>query len=324
MSPLHTPTSKPAEPSSRGSGAPGRAGWTAPTLIGVGVDGTPSGRDAVVLASLLARPTRAELMMIAIHQEPLYPMVLPKGMNWATLERRARAMLADTRESLAPEARLAVHPDVLVWRGLRHVVRLEHRDLLVVGSAHDAAPGRVRLGKTARELFGHLECPLALAPSGMHAGAAPRLSRIGLGFTGDPESRAALSLACSIASAAAGELHVLGVVEDRAAGGMRLEDNVLGGDVIVREQLVSLLDEEAAAVTGVNAPRTHAEVASGRPDEALKALSEHVDLLVIGSSHADAPGRVQLGRTGATVLDGAACPVLVVPRPRLRNHLGTR
>jgi hypothetical protein len=100
-----------------------------------------SGRDAVVLGSLLAHATGAELMLIAIQEEPLLPLALPDGMSWTALEERAQAMLAETRDSLAPDARIAVQSDVLVWRGLRHVVRLEHRDLLVVGSARDTRRG---------------------------------------------------------------------------------------------------------------------------------------------------------------------------------------
>jgi hypothetical protein len=42
-----------------------------PHLIGVGVDGAPAGRDAVVLAAMLARATQAELMLIAIFRVQL-------------------------------------------------------------------------------------------------------------------------------------------------------------------------------------------------------------------------------------------------------------
>lgn len=60
--------------------------WPAPKLIGVAVDGSPSGRDATVLGSLVARAMGAELMLIAVHEEPLLPVDLPGAMNWTAIE----------------------------------------------------------------------------------------------------------------------------------------------------------------------------------------------------------------------------------------------
>lgn len=57
-----------------------------PFRIGVGADGSPSGDDAVVLASQLARGTSAELMLTAsaelmltaVYEEPLLEPVVPR------------------------------------------------------------------------------------------------------------------------------------------------------------------------------------------------------------------------------------------------------
>ena len=81
--------------------------WSAPKLIGIAVDGNPSGRDAVVLGSLLARATGAELMLIAVHEEPLLPVALPGGMSWTALEQRARTM--------SPRRRLRWRPTRGLW-----------------------------------------------------------------------------------------------------------------------------------------------------------------------------------------------------------------
>jgi hypothetical protein len=75
-------------------------------------------------------------------------------------------MLAATRDSLAPDARIVVDSNALVWRGLCRVSEREHRDLLVVGSSRRAGDGQVRLGERAQDLLYHLECPLAVAPRG--------------------------------------------------------------------------------------------------------------------------------------------------------------
>jgi len=289
-------------------------GWSAPALIGVGVDRTSSGRDAVVLASFLARATGAELMLIAVHEEPLIQVPMPEEMNWSTLQKQTQAMLAETRDSLEPNARIAVQADVLVWRGLRHVVRHEHRDLLVVGSAHDAEDGRVRLGRDASGLLAHLECPLAIAPSGLRTNRKNGLERIGVGLNGSPESEAALALAESIASAAGAELKVRGAIDDGVAGGSRTEEILLEGDAITERQPISTSERDLAAASGTDVP-TKVEVEVGMPTDVLSELGDQVDLLVIGSGHSGRPGRVQLGSTGRALLHDAPCPMLVVPRP---------
>jgi nucleotide-binding universal stress UspA family protein len=287
-------------------------GPSAPRLIGVGVDGSASGEDAVVLGSLLARPSRAELMLIAVHEEPLVQVVLPTGMSWRTVHEQARAMLVKTRDSLAPDARIAVQADTLVWRALRHVARREHRDLLVVGSGRRAEVGHVALGKAMSELLCHLECPLALAPLGMRNRSDLQLARIGVGFDGSSESKQALTFAASIALAADAELEVVGAVDDRVPGGLRTEQVVLEGDAIVAKQALSLFEREVAAVRDTGA-RMRAEVTAGNPVVPLRTLGARVDLLVIGSSRLGPAGRVSLGRTGKSIVGGAPCPVVVIP-----------
>jgi nucleotide-binding universal stress UspA family protein len=282
------------------------------------VDDTPTGRDAVVLGSLLAHATGAELMLIAIHEEPLLPLALPGGMSWTALEERAQAMLAGTRDSLAPEARTVVHPDVLVWRGLCHMVRLEHRDLLVVGSARDTDAGRLGLGRSTGELFAHLECPLAIAPSGLRDDPKKGLERIGVGLNASPESNAALALAASIASIAGAALEVRGAIDDGVAGGLRTDQIVLEGNAITERQLISSFERDLAAARDTGAP-TKIEVEVGVPTDILAELGKQVDLLVIGSGHSGRTGRVQLGSTGRALVHCAPCPILIVPRPTRRH-----
>jgi nucleotide-binding universal stress UspA family protein len=289
-------------------------GRSAPRLIGVAVDGNASGRDAVVLGSLLAGATGAELMLIAVHEEPIVPIVLPGEMGWTALEKQARTMLTETRDSLAPDARITVHADTLVWRGLRYVVRREHRDLLVVGSGQHAGGGRVRLGRSAGDLLGHLECPLAIAPSGFQGHMKKRLDRIGVGFDATPESQAALDLATSIALTAGAALEVRGAVDDGVAGGLRTDQIALEGNAITTRELTDAFESGLAATSSTGVP-TNLEVEVGMPTDVLAELCDDVDLLVIGSGHSGPPGLVQTGATGRGLLQLAACPVLVVPRP---------
>ncbi len=310
-----TPPSRTSRRKPASGGRPGTRGtWPAPRLIGAGVNGGPCGRDAAALGSLLARATGAELMLIGVHEVPLYEGLLPRELSWSALDKEIRSTLAQMRDALAPSARIVVHTDALVWRGLRHVVRLEHRDLLVVGSATDCPRGKIALGKTVRDLLTHLECPLAIAPSGLSENRDPSLTRIGVAYDGSAESTAALELGRSMASAANGALEVRGVVTDTTAGGLRTDQIVLEGQAITRRQLVSMFEQELAAVRSSDVP-TRLEVETGTPSEVLRELSDQVDLLLIGSGSRSRAGRVGLGSTGRALLHEASCPVVILPAP---------
>jgi nucleotide-binding universal stress UspA family protein len=286
----------------------------APSLIGVGVNFRPSGRDAVALANMLGRPNGAELLLIAVHQEPLLPMILPAGTNWKSQQNAARQTLIETRDSLAPEALITVQADVLMWRALRHVVRQEHRDLLVVGSGRGAVPGHVRLGADAGDLMAHLECPLAIAPCGMAERSNHSLARVAVGFDGEPESAPALELAASLAMAAGAELHVRAVVDDRDRGGLATEELLVAEDGLGDKRVSSLYERALAAVRDMGT-RATVDVGRGRPTAILSELGDHVDLLVIGSGRSARAGRVALGSTGTSLVHDAPYPILVVPRP---------
>ncbi len=252
-------------------------------------------------------------MLIAVYEEPLLEPLVPSEMGWTSVPKQARAMLAETRDSLAPRARVVVQRGVLAWRALRQVVRREHRDLLVVGSRGGAQDGEVRLGQTARDLLYHLECPLAIAPRGLRNVDKPRLERIGVGFDGGPEAGAALELAARVAAAAGAELEVRGVVDDRVPGGLTTGKFVLRGDAIADDASASLLDRALAAARATPA-HAHVDIGRGDPAETLWTLGTGVDLLVIGSSRSGPAGRVSLGRSGSALVDGAPCPVLITPK----------
>ncbi len=304
--------------------------------VAVGIDGYPEGRDAAALGAALARATGAELMLVAIHPEPL--VVLPEGLDWTGLRNHALRTLREVRDSLAPDARVDVETDLSVSRGLRRVVRRDHRDLLVMGSSRHAPDGHLRIGKRTRQLLCHFECALAVAPRGMHTLSEHPIARIGVGYDGGPEAKAALTLAGSIAAVSGAQLTVCGVVDDRirtvgfsqvASGPVVASDvgtSEAAGSIVAGEgatpaweALVEATErslrselEQAAGATGAT---VKTEVLRGRPADALLRLGADVDLLVIGSRRWGPVARLMLGSTGEALMHDANCPVLVVPRP---------
>ena len=286
------------------------------TLIAAGVDGYPEGRDAAALGDMLARATGGELLLVAVHPEPL--VVLPPELGWKAMRTQAEAGLRQIRDELAPGAQVVVETDWSVPRALERVVAREHRNLLVMGSSRRGPEGRVRIGKRTRQLLCHFRCALAVAPRGLSTHPSRRLARIGVGYDGSPESEAALALAGSIAVAGGATLSVRGVVDDRIPS--------LGwfssGRAQVMEMWSALLEPQveslrARAQAAADATRADVDVdvRRGRPADALLEFGDRVDLLVIGSRRWGAVARVLLGSTGEALLGDASCPVLVVPRP---------
>jgi len=282
--------------------------------IAAGIDGFPEGRDAATLGRLLAEATGAELMLVAVHAAPLLPQ--PPELSYARLRKESQRILREVRDSFAPGARTVTATDHSVPRSLQRVVRRHHRDLLVVGSSRLGPEGRVRIGKRTRQLLCNFECALAVAPRGLHTHPRPLL-RIGVGYDGGSESKAALALAASIAAGAGAELQLLGVVDDRPPGlGWSSLESVLGTswDEVTQDEM-ERIREHAVNAGRLAAMQPNVAMARGRPADALLALSETVDLLVIGSRRWGPTARLLLGGTGEALMHDAACAVLAVPRP---------
>ena len=284
--------------------------------IAIGIDGHQEGRDAAVLGTMIAGATGAELLLVAVHPDPL--VVVPAEVGWSALHKQAEDLLRETRESVAPSARIVVETDWSVPRALGRVVAREHRDLLVVGSSREAAEGRLRIGTRTRQLLCHCPCALAVAPRGLSSAPGRRLERIAVGYDGGPEADAALALAASIAVAGHARLNVMAVVDDTIPD--------VGWSQSHHESLMTIWDQvlvPAAQTLGANAHAAveatgadaSVEVRRGRPAHLLRELCDAVDLLVIGSRRWGAVARVLLGSTGEALLRDASCPVLVVPTP---------
>lgn len=284
------------------------------TRIAVGVDGYPAGRDAVALGTALAGATGAELMLVAVHLDPMLPV--PSEVGWRALREQAKSTLREVRDAMAPGARIVAESDLSVPRALHRAVREHRRDMLVVGSSRGAGEGKVRIGKRTRQLLCQFDCALAIAPRGLHTRPPLRVRTVGVGFDGGTESRAALAVADAIATGAGAELRLRAVVDDRVPVLVR---SALSGLVATewRDAVADVqqrIHEQAVAATGAVEAPAGVEVTRGRPADGLLALSGEVDLLVIGSRHWGPTARLLLGSTGEALLHDAACPVLVVPR----------
>ena len=138
------------------------------------------------------------------------------------------------------------------------------------------------------------------------------------GYVATEQGADARALAVDVATACGAELMLVSVVTAvwiENIGEQTGPAVVHGGQ---RERAASALKEAAAELAGVP-EMGHVErrlEASSSPSRGLHdtAVSEHADLIVVGSSHHGPLGRVLLGSVGERLLTGAPCAVALAPR----------
>jgi nucleotide-binding universal stress UspA family protein len=290
-----------------------------PRRIAVGVDGFAPGEDAAALGEALAHATGADLLLVSVHQAPI--ILLGPEMSRAAMHRDAHRVLTRTRKRLAPAGRAMVEADNSAPRALLRVIEREHCDILVLGSARNGKSGEVLMGSATRQLLGQSGCDLLLAPLGLSGHVPVVFSRIAVGYDGDPESDAALSIAGAIAAHAGAALQVVGVVDDSQTNFVLRAPFGRSGrarDRSLQDERAKLERRALATVASLESDIKDVEVSAvlGSPAETLQQIAESVDLLVIGSRRWGTVARVLLGSTGEALLHGARCPVLVAARPR--------
>lgn len=184
--------------------------------------------------------------------------------------------------------------------------------LLVVGSTHRGAVGRVVPGSTGERLPHGSSCPVAIVPAG-YAEAGP-IRSIGVGYDGSAESKAALAGAYQLAARCNASLRVIHVFDAGHVGNPALM-TMPGWDSMREDHEKTArerLDRGVAALPpGVG---TEPVFVHGAPGPELSAQSEQVDLLVVGSGGYGPRAAVVLGGVTHTLIRNAACPVVVLPR----------
>ncbi len=266
------------------------------TRIVVGDDGGPQGEDAVVLGAAIARAMGAGITLLQSY--PPFPVSIEGHTDRDTQTRSAHAQLAAHRDRHAPDAHVEVVWDTQPARALSEYAESWHADLVVIGSSHRAPAGRTALGQTGRALIERAPAALGVASRKLHERGLD-LARVAVGFDSGPESELALRLADEIAAAADAELLLESLVRSH-------------GDLSERDRLDALeLGRRAAFGT---AARARADARVGDPGLELRALSETVDLMVIGSRRWGALARVVLGGVGETLASDCGSSMLITCR----------
>jgi nucleotide-binding universal stress UspA family protein len=186
-------------------------------------------------------------------------------------------------------------------------------DLVVLGSTHHAALGSVAPGSVAEHLLQGARCRLVIAPKGYaeEDHSEDRLRVVGVGYDGMAESHAALQEAARLAEKFHASMKVIGVATPVPAMGAAAAAQAgaeAGPDFQTRlHEAVAELPSELRALPVME---------RGNPvDKLLEASEVGIDLLVLGSRGFGPVMRLLIGSVSSRVIRGAACPVMVIPRP---------
>jgi nucleotide-binding universal stress UspA family protein len=268
----------------------------------VGIDGGPGGRDAIALAQRLVEPD-GRITLGNVYGSVF--SLLPPAVTWNEQEvLESRERLRIEREALAtdghPPVDVVSMPSESVGGGLHQLAGRTGADLIVVGGAHRGPVGRLFSGDDARDALEGAPCAVATAPKGYREHDRA-LARVGVGYDGSLQSEAALTAARELAERTGGAIEALVVVEMPVGLTPGPWDDVVDG----------ILDEASQRLEGLQGVKT--STVWGNAGQALRALSERVDVLLLGTRRYGPIEHLMLGTTSAYVQRHAHCPTIVLP-----------
>lgn len=277
----------------------------------VAIDGKQGGEDAAQLARVLsANADDPHLRLVTI----LFTGALP--MQYALLPEGEASKLGEMAEH-ARERVAGLPVESLVYSGgspaaiLTEVAEQDEFDVIVVGSPHRGAIGRVLIGSTATSLLNGAPADVAVAPKGYAETTHEPFRRIAVGYDGSPEADAALRRAETLAEAAQAQLQVVTVVSPPVATAPMASGVYAPQFPPDPEEVIAKGVDSVEPRLGVEGVRLDGDPAM----ELIRHCEENVDLLVLGSRGYGPIARVLLGSVSRRVAADAPCPLLVVPRP---------
>lgn len=188
--------------------------------------------------------------------------------------------------------------------------------LVVVGSTTRGPIRRVLPGNIAHELLSGAAAPVAIAPHGYDEQERRPLATVGVAFDGSSEAGQALAVARELARRAGATLRIITVLEPLAFAAVPAStlDPTASASRLVEEQLRAVHD--TAVAESRDLVEVDGVVGDGDPADVLLEQTQQLDVLIAGSRGYGPLGAVLLGSTTRTLMHGAACPLIVIPRGR--------
>jgi nucleotide-binding universal stress UspA family protein len=279
--------------------------------IVVGIDDSAGARNALAFATQLASCAGASVRLATAFN---YSDVPSRASNEAfrqILEQEALELLRSAAESVDGVSRTDAIADPSAPHALHSLAEAVDAALVVVGSTHRGAVGRVVPGSTGERLLHGSPCPVAIVPRGYKADA---IHSIGVGYDGSEESEAALQAGCELARHCGATLRVTRIfdasrVTSPALMTMPGWDNMRDETEAIQRK--HFAEAVAALPTDV---AVESEFILGDAGKELASQSWNVDLMVVGSRGYGPRAAVLLGSVSHALIRKAACPVVVLPR----------
>jgi nucleotide-binding universal stress UspA family protein len=274
-----------------------------------GFDGTEASHAAVRFAARLGSLTGAKVIAAhvfsPVHVGHIYAVV--SSLDEEDQKRAEAERVLEGLDEEGVDRRLISSSSPA--HGLHSLVEEEAAALLVIGSSHHGALGRLMPGGEAERLLDGSPCPVAVVPVGE---ALDDVGTVAVAYDGGEESEAALQTAESLARRLGARLLLLGAVDPRPLGST-LAKSRREAEATAREQAERVLSRAVEGVGG-DLP-VESRVALGRASQALvQASTDDVDVLVMGSRGYGPVRSVFLGSVSRHVIAHSSCPVIVVPR----------
>ncbi len=274
----------------------------------VAYDGSKSARNALVIASQMARENKSWIKVIA---------VLPSyegDLELVGVKNIRETMEGPGREILAEAQRIADGGDFHILTNLEqgepferivHVAEDENCDLIVMGRKGLSPLERELMGSVTARVIGHTDRDVLVVPEG----AGLRWSNLLLATDGGMKTENATGKAMVLAGDYGASLTALAVVYSNDEF-MALGHEVIRGLVEKAQERLGQLarqgQESGVMLTTV--------VREGEPHEAIinEAKERKADLIVMGSHGRKGIRRLLMGSVTERTIGYAECPVLVI------------
>lgn len=277
-------------------------------------------REPIEFAHAASRVTGAPLVVVAVkHGGPMVSRFggdVPEGDEERTLEHLREGL---NRRGLGDvEVRVVQHHTAA--GGIAHAVEEIKPELIVLGSSHRGSVGSVLVGGTAERVIHDGSSPVAVVPHGYER-PEEGVQVIGAAFTPTAEGREALHAGAVLARAAGIRLRAITVLDpehaDEQSHGLMAEQHRETAPTegkAARSRLGAEAELRAAITELAPDLEVDVDVLVNDPADGLVAASKRVDLMIMGSRALGPRRAVVLGSVSRKVAEGAACPVLILPR----------
>jgi nucleotide-binding universal stress UspA family protein len=279
--------------------------------IVVGFDGSDESHDALRLGKMLAKADSAQLeVAVALQYAPL-PIEVEAYDR--TLAEHFDEVFAETERELG-EGKFVRRElrEGSAARALTELAETENPELIVIGSTHRGALGRVYPGSVGERLLNGAPSPVAVAPRGFARGERFGLGVFGVAYDGTAESKLALAAAEDLAKRHGASLRLIAAVPYMDPLPSRIGHTRVGFRKLLHTYFREVLDQGMSTLP--YAAETETVLEDGDPAEVLARQGVELDLLVMGSRGYGPLRRALLGGVSAEVMRTAPCPVIVVPR----------